>query len=67
MNERAWEIYDFIKAHIEAHSYPPTQQEIADGCYLSKSTVRYNLSKLERAGLIRIDPGRARGIALLDG
>ena len=66
MNITAWAVYDFIKAYTEEHTFPPTQQEIAEACILAKSTVKYNLGKLEDARLIRLEPRRARGITLLE-
>jgi DNA-binding MarR family transcriptional regulator len=65
MNETAREVYAFVKAYIEENRFSPTQQEIADACMLAKSTVKYNLDKLEDAGLIRVEYAHWRGIRLL--
>lgn len=64
MNANMQAVYDFIKEYIEKNAFPPTQQEIADACLLAKSTVNYNLGKLEDAGLIYIEYGQWRGIRL---
>jgi repressor LexA len=57
-------VYQFIRTYIEQHGYNPSQREIADGCYLNQSTVYNQLIRLEAAGLIDREPGRARSICL---
>ncbi len=66
MKAQSQEIYEFIKTYVEEHTFPPSHQEIADGCFIAKGTVKYNLKKLEDAGLIYLEKGRARGITLLE-
>lgn len=57
----------FLRNYISDHGYPPSIHEIQDGCGLSSTSVTvYNLNKLERAGLIRRDPERARAIVVLE-
>ncbi len=60
-------IYEFIKLHIKEHTYPPTLREIGQGCYLSTASVARHLALLEKEGRISREPGRARGITLLNG
>lgn len=57
-------IYDFIRKTIEAEGIAPSVREIADSCYLSKTTVIYHLILLESRGRITRIPGKARGIQL---
>ncbi len=59
-------VYDFIKDYIQEHAYPPTLREIARGCYISTSGVTRHLDRLEQKGKIYREPGRARGIRLLE-
>lgn len=54
--DRAW----------EAHAPMPTVRELCESCGLSSNSVAaYNLSKLEREGIIAKDEGKARSIRLL--
>ena len=63
MTER---VYTFIKDWIEEHTYPPSLREIGQGCYLSVAGVLRHLDHLEWEGKLRREPGRARGITLID-
>lgn len=55
-NETAENVYDYLFDEIEAGSFP-SQQEIANACYLSRSEVRRALIWLEAQGRIE----RVRG------
>ncbi len=57
-------VYDFIRAYIAEHGFGPSQQEIADGCYMSRPNVIRYLDKLEAWGRISREPGKARSIRL---
>ena len=58
----------FIRAHIKAHGYPPSYQEIADQLGISsKSGVSRLLTGLAYRGHIDMLYGRARSIALREG
>lgn len=57
-------ILDFIRAYLAERNLPPTQREIADGTYLSRSTVVRYLDILAERGLIVREDGMARGIWL---
>ena len=59
-------VYLFIKAYIKEHTHPPTLREIAQGCYLSTSAVTHHLDRLEGEGKLFREPGRARGITLVE-
>ena len=59
-------VYHFIRHYIEQHGYAPSQQEIADGCYLSRTNLIRYLDRLEAQGHIAREPGQPRSISLLD-
>lgn len=58
-------VYNFIVKYVNENKLPPTLKEISDGCYLSKTSVRNHLSKLEGKGLIELREKISRGIILL--
>lgn len=59
-------VYAFVKAYIKKHTHPPTLREISEGCFLSVSSVTRHLDRLEGQGKLFREPGRARGITLVD-
>lgn len=59
-------VYVFIKDYVKKHTHPPTLREIAEGCYLSPSAVVRHLERLEGEGKLFREPGRPRGITLVD-
>jgi repressor LexA len=61
-NSTSDKIYVFIEAYIAANSWPPSVREIAEGCYVSISTVSYHLRILKAQGRIRRDTKKARSI-----
>jgi repressor LexA len=63
--DRARQVYDFVQAYAARHGYAPKLREIADHLGIaSRGVVHRHLRALEREGLIRIDPDRARGVRL---
>lgn len=64
-NPTTLQIFDFIVRYIDENGYPPTQREISDAVYLSRSTVPRHLDALAKRGLIRYDEGKFRGIVVL--
>ncbi|RME62019.1 MAG: repressor LexA, partial [Caldilineae bacterium] len=53
LSERQKNILRFIAEFIAENNFPPTIREIGQACNISStSVVKYNLSKLERYGLI---------------
>ena len=64
-NELTEHIFTFICAYVAEHGYPPSQREIASGCYLSRSGVVLHLAKLVEQGRISREPHHARGISIL--
>lgn len=59
-------VYTFIRDFRRQHGYPPSQREICAACYMGRSTAQRHLDRLEIQGRIARDPGRARGITLID-
>lgn len=58
-------LFEFLREHIEAHGYPPSQMEIAAAFgFRQNRSARYHLQALADAGLIELTQGRARGIKL---
>ena len=56
-------VYGFIVRYIQAHrGLPPTQQEIAGECYMSRSSVQKHLTFLHASGHIGWLPGAKRAI-----
>ena len=52
------DVYDFIRAYDDTHGMPPSQREIAKGCFIAQSSVTHYLDLLAVQG--RID--RIRGV-----
>jgi len=68
MNQELVEqVYRVIKQEIDEKGRPPSHQEIADACFISKGSVGTYLNHLERQGKIYREPNVARGIRLLEG
>jgi len=63
---RQREILTFIRAHIEAHGFPPTRTEIASRFGFNVNAAQNHLRALATQGLIALEGGRARGIRLPD-
>ncbi len=57
-------IYQFILDFYEREGVYPTQREIAADCYLARSSVYYQLNKLEAQGRIERTPGRQRSLRI---
>ncbi len=58
-------VYQFLWDYQKAHGYVPTQQEIADQCFLAQSSVSRHLDKLAKWGWLLREEGKARSIQLL--
>lgn len=56
----------FIRQYHQEHGVMPSQREIAEGCYISKSNVIRHLDRLEMQGKISREPSLARNIRLLN-
>jgi len=56
-------VYVFVVGYIRGHQgLPPTQQEIAAACYMSRSSVQKHLTFLHASGHIEWTPGAKRAI-----
>lgn len=65
LSARQQAIVDFIAQFIEENAYPPTIREIGKACGISStSVVNYNLTKLEREGMLVRDREVSRGLRL---
>jgi SOS-response transcriptional repressor LexA len=64
MNDKTWQVYDFIRGYIKQHGYAPTHREITTGSHISSDMVTYFLSTLAAHELIEYTPGVPRGIKL---
>jgi repressor LexA len=58
-------LLDYLREHIAAHGYPPSQLQIAAALGLKQNrSARLHLEALAREGHIELVPGQARGIRL---
>jgi len=65
--DRQRQILDFVARYIERHGVGPKLREIGEGVGIrSRGTIHRHLRALEAAGLLAIEPDRARGIRLAD-
>ena len=54
LDKRARAVYEAVRAAIATHGYPPSLREIGEQVGLtSPSSVKHQLDKLERLGLVR--------------
>jgi SOS-response transcriptional repressor LexA len=65
-NATTEEVYKFIQDYINREGIAPSIREIAEGCYLGRSTVQRHLDRLAIWGWIIQRPGRARGIVVVE-
>lgn len=65
LTDRQRQVYDFISHYWQMHGYAPKLREIGEHLDInSRGTVHRYLKALEEAGLITVEPDRARGIRL---
>jgi DNA-binding MarR family transcriptional regulator len=55
----------FLQRYIYDHGHPPTQEQIAVACHLSKTSVARGIDKLESWGYLRREHGTYRSLRLL--
>lgn len=60
-------VYAYVVEFVARRGFPPTQREIAAGCYLTQTAVRYHLRKLAAQKRLQLLPRLARGIMLPEG
>lgn len=66
LDDRARAVYDFVREAVSTKGYPPSLREIGAGVGLtSPSSVKHQMDKLERLGLLRRDPNRPRAIEVV--
>ncbi len=66
LDERCRAVYMTVRASAQEHGYPPSLREIGQAVGLtSPSSVKHQLDKLERLGLVRRDPNRPRALEVL--
>lgn len=53
-------VYAFVWHYHQEHGFPPTQQEIADACFIVRSGVTRHLDRLTIWGWIERESGKAR-------
>ncbi len=64
VNENTKQVYEYIRDYYDANGFAPSLDEIADACYLSRSTVVRYLDRLEAWGLVTRQPGVPRSLIL---
>lgn len=65
LTRRQKEVLGFISGHIEEAGFPPTRTELsAHFGFSSPNAAESHLRVLESKGMIRMQPGRSRGISL---
>ena len=66
LDERARAVYEAVRDAVVDHGYPPSLREIGQRVGLtSPSSVKHQLDKLERLGLVRRDPKRPRALEVI--
>lgn len=60
-------VFLYISDEVASGHLSPTQREIADALYISRSTVQRCLSELEDMGRIEMIPGKARSLTIRRG
>ena len=67
LDRRARAVYEAVREAVATHGYPPSLREIGEQVGLtSPSSVKHQLDKLERLGLVRRDPKRPRAMEVVD-
>ena len=66
LDARARAVYETVRDAVTAHGYPPSMREIGAAVGLtSPSSVKHQLDKLERLGLVRRDPNRPPALEVI--
>ena len=67
LTDRQAQVYDFIRAYVRRHGSAPKLREIASHLGISsRGSVHRYVQAIADAGLISVQPERARGIRLLE-
>lgn len=66
LDPRALAVYTTVRDAVASHGYPPSMREIGTQVGLtSPSSVKHQLDKLERLGLVRRNPNRPRALEVI--
>ncbi|MDO4899555.1 transcriptional repressor LexA [Actinomyces sp.] len=66
LDPRARAVYESVREAVATNGYPPSMREIGAQVGLtSPSSVKHQLDKLERLGLVRRDPNRPRALEVV--
>lgn len=66
LDPRARAVYDTVRDAVASHGYPPSMREIGTKVGLtSPSSVKHQLDKLERLGLVRRNHNRPRALEVI--
>ncbi|GAA1732745.1 transcriptional repressor LexA [Isoptericola hypogeus] len=67
LTPRQRRVLETIRVSVDTRGYPPTMREIGEAVGLaSPSSVKHQLTTLERKGYLRRDPNRPRAIEVVD-
>ena len=66
LTPRQLEILIYVRDYRRSHGYSPTMQELADSLRITKVTVFEHVGALEKKGLLRRLPHKARSLELTD-
>ncbi|MDO5456086.1 MAG: winged helix-turn-helix transcriptional regulator [Eubacteriales bacterium] len=58
------QVFHYISDEVASRHLSPTQREIAEALFISKSTVQRCISDLEDMGRIETIPGKARSLTI---
>jgi SOS-response transcriptional repressor LexA len=53
-------VYVYLWNYYREHGFPPTQQEIADACFITRSGIPRHLDRLTIWGWLERESGKAR-------
>lgn len=67
LDDTTEQVYAFVCAYMTEHGYAPSIREIASGCFISRGMVTRHLDRLQIAGRLTRQAGKARSIRLLAG
>ena len=60
------EVYEFIKAFMKIHGFPPTYTEMEEALKKNRTTINGLVKRLRAKGLLSVKADAARGIRLID-
>ena len=64
LSEREAALYRYLRDHLQARGYPPSQREAAERCSVSRTRARQLLEQLQAKGYLVQDAHEARGLRL---